>query len=202
MLQPMKNKTIPNRPTQGGFTMVEVVAVTVIMVVLAAYAVPRMMSSTDVSAKVTADRVLAALYIAQTLAQRQGVATGVAIQTTLLNNDCIDIDPTRPPSPNCLIVSQIGTPVSFPTQDYDGTLNVSGTYAVRLHPRTPPFGPPSYGLNISATATPITYYPNGIPTPAPVTIVVTSLDEDKNHNPISDVQLTIKVEATGFAHFE
>ena len=72
----MQNQTVPNK--QNGFTLVEVVAVMVIVVVLAASAIPRM-GPGEFAARTAADRLLAALQYAQVLAQRQGVATSVVI---------------------------------------------------------------------------------------------------------------------------
>lgn len=149
--------------------MVEVVAVAVIATILAAYAIPRMMGPSDVAAKITADRVLAAMHIAQTLAQRQGVATGVAVT-----------------APNQLAVSlavfQAGIPVSFSTQNYDGT-DTGGIYDALLHPEV-----------TIIPAINIAYGTDGVPTSGAgitYTIAHGNLDEFK-----------IKVEPTGYAHFE
>ena len=144
----------------------EVVAVAVIATVLAAYAIPRMMGPSDVAAKVTADRVLAALHYAQTLAQRQGVATSVDITT----------------APNHLAVRyQVGSLlVDFPTQNYDGS-DSGGKYDANLSP--------DVTINSAATTS---YDSNGIPTTIP-TYTFTRGNLDK---------FIIKVEPTGFAHFE
>ena len=147
--------------------MVEIVATMVIMVVVAAYAIPRMMGSNDVAAKVTADRVLAALHFAQTLAQRQGVATSAVIETTPNNH---------------LAVNQGGFPVSFPTQNYDGTTR--DVYDALLHP-TVTFVP------VSAV---IAYGADGIPSP------VSSYSVTVKGN--DGMSFKIKAEPTGFAHFE
>ncbi len=61
---------------QSGFTLVEFVAVTVIVVVLAASAIPRV-GAGEFAARTAADRLLAALQYAQVLAQRQGGASVV-----------------------------------------------------------------------------------------------------------------------------
>ena len=142
----MKNQTVTSKRTQGGFTLVEIVAAMVIMAAVAAYAVPRMLGSNDFAAKMTADRVLAALHYAQTLAQRQGVATEVVITT----------------APNHLVVRyQAGpTVVTFATQNWDGSPTaVADTYDVVLHPDAPvvPTATISYGANGVSTAGAGTY---------------------------------------------
>lgn len=147
--------------------MVEVVAVAVIATILAAYAIPRMMGPSDVAAKITADRVLAAMHIAQTLAQRQGVATGMAVT-----------------APNQLAVSlavfQAGIPVSFPTQNYDGT-DTGGIYDALLHP------------DVAISAINIAYGTDGVPTSGVRSYSV-------SHGTLDS--FTIKLEPTGYAHFE
>lgn len=120
LLRFMKSQTVPSKRTQGGFTLVEIAATIVIVAVVGVYAVPRMMGTSDVAAKVTADRVLAALHYAQTLAQRQGAATEVVMT-----------------APNHLVVRyQAGpTVVTFTTQNWDGSATaVADTYDVLLHP--------------------------------------------------------------------
>ncbi len=62
--------------------MVEVVAVTVIVVVLSAYAIPRMMGPGELAVRTAADRLVAALHYAQVLAQRQGKKISVVIAAT------------------------------------------------------------------------------------------------------------------------
>jgi len=109
----MQSLTVSNK--QKGFTLVEVVAVTVIVVVLAASAIPRI-GSGGVAARTAADQVLAALHYAQVLAQRQGVVTSVVVTA----------------GTNRLTVNQTGI-VSFPIQNYDGT-DTGGKYDVKLHP--------------------------------------------------------------------
>lgn len=157
-----------NSRIQGGYTLVELVAVMVIVVVLAAYAIPRMLGANDFAAKVTADRVLAALHYAQTLAQRQGVATDVEVTST----------------PNRLAVKQGGTAVTFSTQNYDGT-DTGSKYDVKLS---------SDAVIAPSGTTTITYGTDGIPTTAglPSSITITG----------SGMTFSIKVEVTGFAHFE
>lgn len=156
-------KTVPDKRTQNGFTMVEIVAATVIATILAAYAIPRMMSASDVAAKVTADRVLAAMYIAQTLAQRQGMATGVEVT-----------------SAKHLLVLQNATAVSFQTHNYDGT-DTGGFYDVLLPP------------DVTIPAINIAYGSDGIPTSGVTTYTIAHGTSDR---------FTIRLEPTGFAHFE
>jgi len=109
----MQSLTVSNK--QSGFTLVEVVAVMVIVVVLAASAIPRM-GPGEFAARTAADRVLAALQYAQVLAQRQGVPTDVVITAGPI-----------------LTVKQNVTPVTFPAQNYDGS-DTGGLYSVKLHP--------------------------------------------------------------------
>lgn len=71
-----------NFRAQGGFTMVEIVAVMVITVTLAAWAMPKMDRAADIGTGATANRLVAALQYAQVLAQRQGVDTNVEISAT------------------------------------------------------------------------------------------------------------------------
>jgi prepilin-type N-terminal cleavage/methylation domain-containing protein len=137
----MQSQAVSNK--QSGFTLVEVVAVMVITTILAAYAIPRMMGSSDVAAKVTADRVLAALQYAQVLAQRQGVPTRVEIAAGPI-----------------LTVKQGVAAVIFSTQNYDGT-DTGGKYDVKLDPDV------SIAISgISGSPLPISYGVDGIPTPA------------------------------------
>jgi len=168
----MKNRTVPNKRMQPGFTMVEVVAVLVIVVVLAAAAIPRMMGTSDVAARVTADRVLAALHYAQVLAQRQGVPTSAVFAD----------EPIATVTAG-LTVYQSGVQVSFATQNYDGSTDPSGLYNVSLEPEVA-FAPVS-GV--------VAYGADGIPT-AGAGISYTFAG--------GGVTFKIKVEQTGFAHFE
>lgn len=161
---------MPYKPTQDGFTMVELVAAIVVMAVIAIYAAPRMMGSSDFAAKTTADRVLAALQYAQMLAQRQGVATEVVITTA---------------PPNHLAVQYQAGPalVEFTTQNYDGSATTAANrYDVDLSP----------DVTIIPGAT-IIYGANGTLTAGAATYTIT--------HGISD-NFKIKVEPTGFAHFE
>lgn len=151
--------------------MVEVVAVLVIVVVLAAAAIPRMMGSGDVAARVTADRVLAALHYAQTLAQRQGVPTSAVFAD----------EPMLPVTAG-LTVYQSGVQVGLATQNYDGT-DTGGKYNVSLEPEVV-FNPVS-GV--------VAYGADGIPTAGAGTSYTISG---------SGITIKIKVEQTGFAHFE
>jgi prepilin-type N-terminal cleavage/methylation domain-containing protein len=73
---------VPNQRPQRGFTLVEVVAVMVIAVTLAAWAMPRMDSASDVGASAAASQLVAALQYAQVLAQRQGKSTKVEMVST------------------------------------------------------------------------------------------------------------------------
>jgi MSHA pilin protein MshA len=169
----MKNRTVPNKRMQSGFTMVEVVAVLVIVVVLAAAAIPRMMGTSDVAARVTADRVLAALHYAQVLAQRQGVPTSAVFAD----------EPIATVTAG-LTVYQSGVQVGLATQNYDGTDTVpSGTYNVTLEPEVA-FSPVS-GV--------VAYGADGIPTAGAGTSYTIGG---------SGISIKIKVEQTGFAHFE
>lgn len=77
----MKRISVPARCTQHGFTLVEVVAVMVITVTLAAWAMPKMDRAGDIGAGAAANQLVAALHYAQVLAQRQGVDTNVEIST-------------------------------------------------------------------------------------------------------------------------
>lgn len=98
---------------QAGFTMVEIVAVMVIVVILGAYAIPRMMGPGEFAVRAAADRLAAALHYAQTLAQRQGVATSVVIAAS---------DPQI-----TLKYTLSGTIVPLANETYSD-------YRVRLHP--------------------------------------------------------------------
>lgn len=97
---------------QNGFTLVEVVAVMVIVVVLAASAIPRMTGAGEFAARMAADRLAAALQYAQTLAQRQGVATSVIVAAN---------------APNLTVV-QNNLAVSMQSESYNGE------YKVDFHP--------------------------------------------------------------------
>jgi len=101
-----------DKKNQRGFTLVEIVAVMVTVTILAAYAVPHMMGSGGFAARTNADRLLAALQYAQTLAQRQGVATSVAIAAT---------------TPN-IAVLQNNLAVNLQNESYNGL------YKIDLHP--------------------------------------------------------------------
>lgn len=103
----MSSQIMSSKSRQAGFTMVEIVAVTVIVVILAAYAVPRMMGPGEFAVRTAADRLVAALHYAQTLAQRRGVETKVEISTQIK-------------------VIQGVTPVSFPSE-------TGNTYVVDIH---------------------------------------------------------------------
>lgn len=175
-------KTLPNKQFQGGFTIVEIVAVMVLATILAAFAIPRMMSSSDVAAKVTADRVLAAMHIAQTLAQRQGVATSVEITA-----------PPSPGSPSNLAVKQGVSVVILATQNYNGA--DTSNYSLTLHP----------DAIIDPSALTITYGANGIPTAGAGTTSAVSIFR-KIADPVTGTEKNvdiskINVEPTGFAHF-
>ena len=150
--------------------MVEVVAVLVIVVVLAAAAIPRMMGTSDVAARVTADRVLAALHYAQVLAQRQGVPTSAVFA----DNPIALVT-------SGLTVYQSGVQVSFPTQNYDGSTDPNGLYNVLLEP------------DVAMSGGTVVYGADGIPT-AGAGISYTFAG--------GGVSFKIKVEQTGFAHFE
>lgn len=74
----MKRISVPTQRTQHGFTLVEVVAVMVIAVTLAAWVMPKMDRAGDIGTGSAANRLVAALQYAQVLAQRQGEKTRVA----------------------------------------------------------------------------------------------------------------------------
>lgn len=80
----MKRISVPARCTQHGFTLVEVVAVMVITVTLAAWAMPRMGGPSEYAVRTAADRLVAALHYAQVLAQRQGLKTKVEIKNEVI----------------------------------------------------------------------------------------------------------------------
>lgn len=92
--------------------MVEIVAVSVIVTVLAAYAIPRMMGPGEFAVRTAADRLVAALHYAQVLAQRQGVATSVVIAAT---------------DPQITVKYDGGAVVSLANETYND-------YQIRLHP--------------------------------------------------------------------
>lgn len=96
----MKRISVPTRRTQHGFTLVEVVAVMVITVTLAAWVMPKMDRAGDIGTGSAANRLVAALQYAQVLAQRQGVETKVEI------------------TPAQIKVTQSGTPVKLSADDY------------------------------------------------------------------------------------
>lgn len=75
----MNSRTVSSKSRQSGFTLVELVAVSVIVTILAAYAIPRMMGPGEFAVRTAADRLVAALHYAQILAQRQGLETSVVI---------------------------------------------------------------------------------------------------------------------------
>lgn len=104
----MNSRTVSSKSSQAGFTLVELVAVSVIVTILAAYAIPRMMGPGEFAVRTAADRLVAALHYAQILAQRQGVETKVEISTQIK-------------------VTQSGNPVSFPSE-------TGNTYVVNIHP--------------------------------------------------------------------
>ena len=62
-----------------GFTIVEIVAVVVIVAILAAYAIPRMIGPGEFAVRAGADRFLAAVHYGQLLSQRQSVETHVEV---------------------------------------------------------------------------------------------------------------------------
>jgi prepilin-type N-terminal cleavage/methylation domain-containing protein len=169
----MQNQTVPYKQRQTGFTLVEVVAVMVITTILAAYAIPRMLGPGEFAAKVTADRVLAALQYAQVLAQRQGVATSVVIVAAPPGFAVRQLAATPP---SC--ITPPGCTVTFTTQNYDGT-DTGGLYNVKLHP------------DVTISGGTITYGANGIPTVGAGTYSINDVG----------MSFTIKVESTGFAHF-
>lgn len=100
IVPPMKRISLPIRHTQQGFTLVEVVAVMVITVTLAAWVMPKMDRAGDIGTGSAANRLVAALQYAQVLAQRQGVETKVEI------------------TPAQIKVTQSGTPVKLSADDY------------------------------------------------------------------------------------
>ncbi len=114
--------------------MVEIVVVAITAGVLAAYAIPRMMGPGEFSVRTNADRFLAALQYAQTLAQRQGVATSVMLGTTAFS------------------VQQNGTYVKLATEN-----NAAGDYIVDIHPEV------AIAPKAPCVATTIVFGTNGIP---------------------------------------
>jgi len=107
----MNSRTVLSKSRQAGFTLVEIVAVTVIVTILAAYAIPRMMGPGEFAVRAAADRLVAALHYAQTLAQRQGNKIEVVIQLS---------------DPQITVKKQGGAVVLLPNEVYDD-------YRVRLH---------------------------------------------------------------------
>lgn len=100
-----------NNKQQRGFTLVEITAVMVIVTVLAAYAIPRMAGPGEFAARTNADRLLAALQYAHTLAQRQGIATSLVLSSATFS------------------VQQYGAYVKLATEN-----NAAGNYIVDVHP--------------------------------------------------------------------
>lgn len=149
----MNSRIVLSKSRQAGFTLVEIVAVTVIVTILAAYAIPRMMGPGEFAVHTAADRLVAALHYAQTLAQRQGVATSVTISTA---------------APN-ITVSQGGTPVGFQNESYNGQYKVDWHYDVSVVPSAPAVMPVA-----------ITFGSDGIPSATlPATLPVTfSINEN------------------------
>lgn len=96
----MNFQVMPYKSMQNGFTLVEVVAVMVITVTLAAWAMPKMDRAGDIGTGSAANRLVAALQYAQVLAQRQGVDTKVEITSAQIK------------------VTQSGTPVKLSADDY------------------------------------------------------------------------------------
>lgn len=107
----MKRISVPARCTQHGFTLVEVVAVMVITVTLAAWAMPKMDRAGDIGTGSAANRLVAALQYAQVLAQRQGVETQVLIASV---------------DPQIIVKYSSGTIVALPNETYSD-------YRIRLH---------------------------------------------------------------------
>ncbi len=100
-----------NDKHQRGFTLVEIVVVVITTAILAAYAIPRMMGPGEFAVRTNADRLLAALQYAQTLAQRQGVPTSMVYTGTTIS------------------VMQNGTNVKLATER-----DSSGEYVFDVHP--------------------------------------------------------------------
>ncbi len=63
----------------AGYTLLELVAVLVIVAILAAVLAPRFMGASGFTGQTTADKLLAAARYAETLAQNQGVATSLVV---------------------------------------------------------------------------------------------------------------------------
>lgn len=114
----MNSRTVFSKSSQAGFTLVELVAVSVIVTILAAYAIPRMMGPGEFAVRTAADRLVAALHYAQTLAQRQGIATSVTLSAA---------------APN-LTVLQNGSPVSFQSESYNGQFKLDWHSEVSVVP--------------------------------------------------------------------
>lgn len=173
LLRLMKSPAVPNRPKQGGFTMVEIVAGIVISVIVAAYAVPRMLGPSDFAAKVTADSVLAAVHYAQTLAQRQGMATSAVFANS----------PGIPLVTSGLSVNQSGVHVTFSAQNYNGTNTANDLYNALLNP----------GVTFVPASGVIAYSASGVLTAGSGSYTIAGAGMPS---------VKIKVEPTGFAHFE
>lgn len=118
----VENGNAVNDKYQRGFTLVEVIAISVVAVVLAAFAIPRMMGPGEFAVRTNADRLLAALQYARTLAQTQGVATSVEVNSLTIS------------------VKQ-GAVVKFAMEDGTGdyTFNVHPDVAVSIAGCTSPF---------------------------------------------------------------
>lgn len=160
-----------NDKYQRGFSMVEIVVVAITAGVLAAYAIPRMMGPGEFAVRTNADRFLAALQYAQTLAQRQGVATRVVIDT--------------------------GTaPATISVQQTDGVLwntvklatenNSAGNYIVDIHPEV------AIAPQAPCAAT-IVFGTNGIPSAVPVRCFY-NINED------GVKRFSVTLEPSGYSH--
>jgi len=122
----------------NGFTVTEMVMVITVIAILAAIALPRMSGVNDLPSMTAADQLVAALQYAQTLAQRNGVVTSVAIANT---------------QPN-LTVSQNGSAVQMVLNQYPNGPS-TGTYKVYFNPSV-----------VVTPATTVTYDVDGIPAAA------------------------------------
>lgn len=71
----------PRRLRAGGYTLLEVVVVLILMAILAAILAPRFIDTSGFTGQTTANQLLAAARYAETLAQNQDVATDLTVKT-------------------------------------------------------------------------------------------------------------------------
>ncbi|MHB1566408.1 MAG: pilus assembly FimT family protein [Acidiferrobacter sp.] len=92
----------PRRPRAGGYTLLEVIVVLILMAILAAILAPRFIDTSGFTGQTTADQLLAAARYAETLAQNQDVATDLTVTAGSFQK------------PGFFQVTQNGTPVPNP----------------------------------------------------------------------------------------